>query len=84
METKKVTVGEIIKALSEFPQDAPFEISISQYNKVHPVAYGQPETNPFILDRKTYGNMRDGVNVRLNVYLPSNNEEFMYTGIRKI
>lgn len=80
---KKVTVKELIESLQKFPEDANVEIAISQFNKVHPVAYCKPEKTS-IYGGYIFANMKNGKDVRIEVTLPYDEETFMTTSKRKI
>jgi hypothetical protein len=77
----KLTVQMLIDSLSQYPMDAPVEISVRQYNKVFPIAYCIPNASPIC--NNAYVTMKDNINVRLDITLPCDDDTFMVTSTRK-
>lgn len=79
-----VTVKQVIESLQQFPEDAPFEVVIKQYNKVNGVAYLTPIVYSIFGGKQTIASMQNGHTVRMDVHLPSSETEFTYTAVKKI
>ena len=76
-----VTVGDMIRSLSQFPADAPLEIAVRQFNKVHPVAYAAPHESAWV--KASFASMRNGQDVRIEISLPYDDSKYMMVSERK-
>lgn len=65
----------LIDSLSKFPPDAPVEVSVGQYNQIYPIAYCQPKES--IMVDGLYATRMDGINVRIEVSLPYDDNTYM-------
>lgn len=77
----KVTVRQLIESLQQYDLDAPVEIAVYQYNKIHPVVYASPVESYMV--KGSFATMRNGQDVRIDISLPYDDESFMFTGIKK-
>lgn len=84
MKNSKVTVKQMIEALSQYDENMPVEIVINQYNKRYPVAYITPTSHSRTCMPDTFATCMNGVNVRIDVTLPYNHEKFMLVSERKL
>lgn len=76
---KRYTVKEVIEQLQGCDQDAIFEVSINQYNKVYTVAYVSPVESR----HGGFTLMKPSGSVRLEVWLPENENTYMGVVVRK-
>lgn len=69
-----MTVQKLIDKLQKIEdKNAKIEVAVRTSNKAHPVAYCEVHENDY--ENLSYG--------RIEIYLPSDNEKFMYVGERK-
>ena len=76
---KIITVEDVIKSLQEYDKNSPFEIAIHQFNKIHPIAYCQPQKDSY----GVFVSPQSGNVVRMSVGLPADGKTFMTTSNRK-